>query len=300
MDFRKVQFFLAAVRCGSLTEAAAELGVSQPALSKAIKALETSLGVPLIERGRFGVVATPFGEALRYHGQVVEAEFRHAAGEIESLKGAQKGHVIIGCGPTEATRLLPLALNAMQQRRPEVRVTVLYGLNETLMPWVKHGDVDFALSSVPARSQDPDLLHETLFTESAGVVSRADHPLARMRQITPTLLAQQQWVLPRQRELERQAFDDFFRSHGLNAPTAQIETTSTVLMKAMVMQSDALTFIPRELIYWEEKARQLRALPVAGVQWVRPVGMTRRRQGALSPASRFVMECLRSVATQRF
>ena len=300
MDFRKVQFFLAAVRCGSLTEAAAELGVSQPALSKAIKALETSLGVPLIERGRFGVVATPFGEALRYHGQVVEAEFRHAAGEIESLKGAQKGHVIIGCGPTEATRLLPLALNAMQQRRPEVRVTVLYGLNETLMPWVKQGDVDFALSSVPARSQDPDLLHETLFTESAGVVSRADHPLARMRQITPALLAQQQWVLPRQRELERQAFDDFFRSHGLNAPTAQIETTSTVLMKAMVMQSDALTFIPRELIYWEEKARQLRALPVAGVQWVRPVGMTRRRQGALSPASRFVIECLRSVATQRF
>ena len=300
MDFRKVQFFLAAVRCGSLTEAAAELGVSQPALSKAIKALETSLGVPLIERGRFGVVATPFGEALRYHGQVVEAEFRHAAGEIESLKGAQKGHVIIGCGPTEATRLLPLALNAMQQRRPEVRVTVLYGLNETLMPWVKHGDVDFALSSVPARSQDPDLLHETLFTESAGVVSRADHPLARMRQITPARLAQQQWVLPRQRELERQAFDDFFRSHGLNAPTAQIETTSTVLMKAMVMQSDALTFIPRELIYWEEKARQLRALPVAGVQWVRPVGMTRRRQGALSPASRFVMECLRSVAAQRF
>ena len=273
MDFRKVQFFLAAVRCGSLTEAAAELGVSQPALSKAIKALETSLGVPLIERGRFGVVAT---------------------------RGAQSGHVLVGCGPTEATRLLPLALNAMQQRRPEVRVTVLYGLNETLMPWVKHGDVDFALSSVPARSQDPDLLHETLFTESAGVVSRADHPLARMRQITPALLAQQQWVLPRQRELERQAFDDFFRSHGLNAPTAQIETTSTVLMKAMVMQSDALTFIPRELIYWEEKARQLRALPVAGVQWVRPVGMTRRRQGALSPASRFVMECLRSVATQRF
>jgi DNA-binding transcriptional LysR family regulator len=63
MDFRKVQFFLAAVRCGSLTEAAAELGVSQPALSKAIKALERSLGVPLMERGRFGVVAPPFGEA---------------------------------------------------------------------------------------------------------------------------------------------------------------------------------------------------------------------------------------------
>lgn len=300
MDFRKVQFFLAAVRCGSLTEAAAELGVSQPALSKAIKALERSLGVPLMERGRFGVVATPFGEALRYHGQVVEAEFRHAAGEIESLKGAQKGHVTLGCGPTEATRLLPLALARVSQARPELKVSVLYGLNESLMPSVKQGEIDFALSSVPRRGQDPDLLHETLFTESAVVVARSDHPLARLRQIAPALLAQQQWVLPRQRELERQAFDDFFRSHGLNPPTAQVETTSTVLMKSMVMQSDALTFIPHELIYWEERARQLRPLSVAGVEWVRPVGMTRRRQGALSPASRFVMECLRGVAGQHF
>lgn len=300
MDFRKVQFFLTAVRCGSLTEAAAELGVSQPALSKAIKALETSLGVPLIERGRFGVVATPFGEALRYHGQVVEAEFRHAAGEIEALKGAEKGHVIVGCGPTEATRLLPMALVLMQQRRPQVRVSVLYGLNESLMPAVKQGDIDFALSSVPSRAQDPDLQHETVFTESAVVVGRSDHPLARLRQISLATLAQQQWVLPRQRELERQAFDDFFRSHGQTPPTAQVETTSTVLMKSMVMQSDALTFVPRELIYWEEKARQLRALPVEGMQWVRPVGMTRRRQGALSPASRFLMECVRSVAAQYF
>ena len=300
MDHRKVQFFLAAVRCGSLTEAAAELGVSQPALSKSIRALEQQLGVPLIERGRFGVVATAFGEALRYHGQVVEAEFRHALGEIEALKGAQRGHVILGCGPTEATRLLPMALNRVQQGRPELRVTVLYGLNESLMPAVKQGDVDFALSSVPGRTQDPDLLHETLFTESAVVVARADHPLARLRQISPAQLAQQLWVLPRQRELERQAFDDYFRGHGINPPTAWVETTSTVLMKSLVMQSDALTFIPRELFHWEERARQLRALPVSGVEWVRAVGLTRRRQGALSPASRFVMECLRSVAEQQF
>ncbi|MEY4710685.1 MAG: hypothetical protein RIS88_135 [Pseudomonadota bacterium] len=300
MDFRKLQFFLTALRCGSLTEAAAELGVSQPALSKGIKALELSLGVPLLERGRFGVVATPFGEALRYHGQVVEAEFRHATGEIEALKGALQGHVIVGCGPTEATRLLPQALKLMQERRPQLRVSVLYGLNESLMPAVKQGQIDFALSSVPARAQDADLLHETLFTESAVVVARSDHPLARLRQIPVATLAQQSWVLPRQRELERQAFDDFFRGQGINPPAAAVETTSTVLMKSMVMLSDALTFLPQELIYWEERAKQLRALPVAGVQWVRPVGMTRRRQGALSPASRFLMECVRSVAAQNF
>jgi len=161
MDYRKVQFFLAAVRCGSLTEAAAELEVSQPALSKSIKALEKSLGVPLLERGRFGVSPTAYGQALMQHGQVVEAELRHALGEIDALKGSQRGHVIVGCGPTEANRLLPQALMAWQQRHPELKVTVLYGLNESLMPWVKQGEVDFALSSVPARASDADLVHET-------------------------------------------------------------------------------------------------------------------------------------------
>ena len=61
MDYRKVQLFLAAARYGNLTEAAASMEISQPALSKSIKALEKTLGVRLLERGRFGVSLTPFG-----------------------------------------------------------------------------------------------------------------------------------------------------------------------------------------------------------------------------------------------
>ncbi len=300
MDYRKVQFFLTAVRCGSLSEAAAELEVSQPALSKSIKALEKSLGVPLLERGRFGVSPTPFGQALMQHGQVVEAELRHALGEIDALKGAQRGHVIVGCGPTEANRLLPKALVAWQRQHPELKVTVLYGLNESLMPWVKQGEVDFALSSVPARSADADLVHETLFTESAVVVARSEHPLGLRRQVQPSDLLAQTWVLPRQRELERLAFDDFFIAHQLTPPKAQIETTSTVLMKALVMQSDALTFIPQELIHWEAQAGQLQALRVAGTDWARRVGITRRRSGSTSAASKSLQEGLRQVAQRHF
>jgi predicted metal-dependent phosphoesterase TrpH len=67
-------------------EAAAELEVSQPALSKSIKALEKSLGVPLLERGRFGVSPTAYGQALMQHGQVVEAELRHAQLELDAAQ----------------------------------------------------------------------------------------------------------------------------------------------------------------------------------------------------------------------
>ena len=300
MDFRKVQLFLAAVRHGNLTEAAAELGLSQPALSKSIKALEKSLGVPLLERGRFGVTPTAFGHALLQHGQVVEAEMRHAVGEIEALKGARRGHVRVGCGPTEANRLLPLALLRLARREPDLRVTVLYGLNESLMPWVRQGEVDFALSSVPPRALDPDLVHEPLFTESGVVVARTGHPLARERSIAPQRLTTFPWILPRPRELERLAFDDFFRRHGLEPPPAAIETTSTVLMKSYVLHGDALTFIPRELIWWEVQAGQLTALDVEGTDWTRIVGLTRRRVGTIGPAGRRLAQAVREAAEETF
>ncbi len=296
MDYRRVQLFLAAARYGNLTEAAASMEISQPALSKSIKALEKTLGVRLLERGRFGVSLTPFGQALMEHGRVIEAEMRNAVGEIQSMRGAQRGHVMVGCGPTEATRLLPLALKVLADQNPEVHVTVLYGLNEALMPWVKQGEVDFALSSVPARSTDAELVHDFLSTEHASVVARADHPLSKHKVVTPQMLLKYPWILPRQRELERLAFDDYFVAHDLEPPVAQVETTSTVLMKSMVMQSDALTFIPKELIYWEVRAGQLKALEATGHQWERRVGITRRRKGTLSPASKLLMQAVKSVA----
>jgi DNA-binding transcriptional LysR family regulator len=296
MDQRQLQYFLQAVRVGNLTEAAAELGVSQPALSKGIKALETTLGVRLLERGRFGVMPTRFGEALLTRGRVIEAEMRHARAELDAMKGARTGHVLMGCGPTEANRLLPLALKRLQRTHPQLRVTALYGLNETLMPWVKQGEIDFALSSVPQRATDADLMHEALFEESGVVVARAEHPLARKREVGWAELAGAQWVLPRQHELERRAIDELFVGQGLEPPEALVETTSTVLMKSMVMQSDCLTFIPRELIYWEALAGTLIALKVTAPRWQRLVGVTRRKRGSVSAAGKALIDALKEVA----
>lgn len=296
MDYRRIQHFLAAVRHGNLTEAAASLEISQPALSKSINALEKSIGARLLERGRFGVRPTPYGEALLARGNVIEAELRNAQSEIDAMKGARRGHVLIGCGPTEANRLLPQAIARLTRTHPDLRITVLYGLNEALMPWVKQGEVDFALSSVPMQATDPELAHDRLFTESGVLVARLHHPLAKKRNLQVADLAPYRWVLPRRRELERRALDDLFIAHRLEPPEATVETTSTVLMKSMLMQSDFLTFLPRELIYWEVQAGQLVPLNLGGASWPRAVGVTRRARGSLSVASKVLIEALKDAA----
>jgi LysR family transcriptional regulator of gallate degradation len=98
--------------------------------------------------------------------------------------------------------------------------------------------------------------------------------------------------------LERRALDDLFLEAGLEAPKVSLETTSAVLMKTAVMQSNLVTFLPRELIFWEERAGLLAALPLAAPSWHRFVGLTLRARAAVSPVAQALIDSLREVGSE--
>lgn len=293
LDLRRLRHLQAAVTEGSLSGAAVLLGLSQPALSASIKSLEAELGVALLERHRYGVYATEFAEALLEHARRVESELDAAWGRVKQLRQRDAVSLRIGCGPSEATRLLPMALQHLQGTHPELRVFVEYGLNEKLMPMVRLGEIDCALSSVPRSAAHPDLQHETLHTDQAVIVARIDHPLATRRQVSAADLAAYPWVLARRWELERKALDELFAQAGVEPLQAQVETTSAILMKTLLMHSDFLTFVPREMIHWEERANQLKPLKAFGSAWERHVGVTTRRDRAPATAQLALIDSLR-------
>ena len=132
LDVPRLRQLAMIVRHHSFSKAAEQMGISQPALSKNIRTLERALGVQLLERGRFGAIPTAFGLALVRHADSIDAELRSASQEIEALRVARSGHARIGCGPSEATRLLPTALGRLRTAAPGIQVTILYGLNEAL------------------------------------------------------------------------------------------------------------------------------------------------------------------------
>ena len=300
LDVRRMQLLAQVVKDQSFSKAAESLNVSQPALSKSIRMLEKSIGVKLLERGRFGAKPTAFALSLVRHADAIDAELRVAENEIQALKSAQSGSLRIGCGPSEATRLLPLALAELSKHSPDVKVTVLYGLNESLLPWVKHGDVDVALSSIPQQCGDPDLKRDPLHHDQGAIVSRAGHPLSKQRKpISIEQLGEYDWVLAPSLELERKALDDVFSQAGFAPPIPVVETTSTTLMKSMVMQSDSLTFLPRELAYWEIRAKQLQFLRLKSLDWKRMVGITTRARSGNSPAREAFVSAVRK-ASRRF
>lgn len=293
LDIRRLRHLRAAVAQGSLSGAADTLGLSQPALSSSIKSLEADLGVTLLERHRYGVVGTAYAEALLEHFHRVEAELQAAWTRVGRLRqdGARELH--IGCGPSEAMRLLPRALELLREGQPQLRVCVEYGLNERLMPMVRHGEIACALSSIPSSTTHAELRHESLYVDRAVVIARSEHPLAACRSVSAADLARYPWVLARRWELERKALDELFAHAGVPPLQAMVETDSAVLMKTLVMQGDFLSFVPLEMIHWEHKAGLLRPLEAIGSSWERHVGITTRRDGALGEPLAALAECLR-------
>lgn len=296
LDLRRLRHLRAAVEEGSLTGAATLLGLTQPALSASIKTLERDLGVPLLLRHRHGVSATRYAEPLIAHAATAEQELDAAWSRIARQRDTDAATVRIGCGPSEASRLLPAALLRLHASEPRLRVFVEYGLNEVLMPLVRRGEIAFALSSIPHTASDPDLFHETLHVDDAVVVSRTAHPLARRRALGGDDLHRFPWVLARRWELERKALDELFAAAGARPIEPALETTSAILMKTMLLQGDFLTFVPREMVHWEVRAGLLRPLSALRSTWQRHVGLTTRREQPLGePAARLARE-LRAAA----
>jgi DNA-binding transcriptional LysR family regulator len=298
MELNQLRHFLAAARLRNLTLAARELDISQPALSKSIRLLEQQLGATLFERGRLGVRLTALGHAVLMHSQAIEAQTQSLKTQVEALKRGYSGLARIGCGASAATALIPLALSRLARKRPDVRFHVLYGLNQSLLPWVRDGEIEFSLSFAPTFSGDSDLLYEPLYKEVGCIVARAGHPLAGARNVSAAKLATCKWILSQGLPLDRLWFQNVFLSRGISPPEITVETDSTVLMTSLVATDDFVTILPRSLIFWEEKHGSLIELKTEVPKWSGSIGITRRRRGILSPASSALIEEIKAVAAE--
>src|ERR1022692_3669256 len=103
ISLRDLSVFVAVAKCGSMTKAAVELGVSTPSISEVVADLEHAVGVRLFDRGRNGVTATPYGVVLLRRGAAAFDELRQGVVEIERLSDPTTGEVNIGCPESIAT-----------------------------------------------------------------------------------------------------------------------------------------------------------------------------------------------------
>lgn len=147
LEYYKV--FYHAAKNGSLTLAAAELSISQPAVSQAMKQLEASLGVKLFVRSAKGIRLTPEGQVLYEHVKAGYEQIRLGEKRLSSMLKLEFGELKIGASDmTLKYYLLPL-LQEYHERYPGIKVTVTNGPTPRTIALLKQGKIDFGVVSTP-------------------------------------------------------------------------------------------------------------------------------------------------------
>lgn len=300
MELRSVAYLLAVAEHGSLSAAAGALGLSQPALTKAIRRIEAEWGATLFERGARGVRPTAAGEALLRHARNLGATLREARRDLDSLRRGERGWVRLGAGPSWQGTLLPEAIAAFRAARPQLRIQVVGGLDAALKGALQAGELDFVLAAVGdvAAESSPELAQRVLMHDRYRVVAASAHPLHAAGAVGLADLLDYPWILPPAGTYMVERLRATFRARGLAPPEPAVETDSHPLRFALMRGGPYLSF-QAEGHLAALAVPDILTLDVEGIAWGRGSGIITRRAVEPSPGAAALIAVIERVAAER-
>lgn len=174
LDLRRLRYLVAIVECGSMSAAAKQLGIAQPALSHHVTELERLVGFRVLYRQARGVQATEKGEMLLSHARDIIERVQQAEAAIRAVAGTDDEMIRLSLIPSWATAFTPNIISAVQAVMPRVSLRVIEARNEESLRLIGLGKVDMAVSLAGAEDGADDLIvKETLYAVSARSIAPA-------------------------------------------------------------------------------------------------------------------------------
>ena len=181
LDILGVQAFVAIAELGSFGNAAAQLNLSQPALSRRLSNLEDLIGCVLIARTTRSVTLTQAGSDFLPRAKRIVHELGTALQELSESTAKGVGHVVIGCLPTVAASLLSTVISAYGNLYPRNRIQILDRSATEIREAVLNDEAEFGVSVLP--SPHPKLHREVLFEDPIVVACPSSHTMAKHREL---------------------------------------------------------------------------------------------------------------------
>jgi molybdate transport repressor ModE-like protein len=183
IEARHLRVLRAVAATGSFSAAGRELGCTQPAVSQQMKALETSVGTPLVVRSGREMRLTQAGEALVRHAAGILAGLTAAEEEVAAIAGLRAGRVRLVSFPSGSSTLVPTALAALRAAHPGTRVSLEEAEPPQSVAMLREGDCDIALAfryeGAAGAEEWDDLVVRPLLTDRLVGLVPERHRLAR-------------------------------------------------------------------------------------------------------------------------
>jgi DNA-binding transcriptional LysR family regulator len=289
INFNHFYYFYEVARHGGFTAAAAELMISQSALSIQIKSFEESLGATLFDRTRGGVELTDTGQMAYQVAERVFQDVEQLLADVRESGRRFTGAVSVGTVNSIGIYVLPRVLGAFRDAYPEVEVRVDFKPVEGVIRQVESGRVDFAI--IPWNRKYGDLLGIPLQPVKMFLVAPPDHPLASRERVPPRELGDYPFVGYEQGLQTRTMTDSLFKRIGVEVSYA-IESANAATIKHMVMAGMGLAVIPEFAVHNELRGGDLVRLDVPMMTMSQELTVYLRKNRTLSPARAHFLEFL--------
>ena len=211
MELTDLRYFWHAATLGSFLRAAATVHVTPPAISKAIKRLETDLGTALFIRSTRHIALTPSGETLRSHAERILREVEDLRRELEGAGAPVQGELRIAAMEVFSTQLLPDALTELVRAHPAVVPLSYEMFPERMEMLLVQGRIDLGLTV--GGGMRPEIEYRALGRSQGVLVCGRRHPHYKRRQITERQLLGCPFVVPRFLDAEHLPPLDQFPEH---------------------------------------------------------------------------------------
>jgi DNA-binding transcriptional LysR family regulator len=260
LKLRHLEVFIALHEAGSLTAAASQLHMTQPALSHWLADIEEVVGRPLFVRGR-RFTLTEAGEVLRAHAVRMLGDVERTHADLQAVQAGLSGRLHVGTGLPRV--LLPKAIARLQQDKPGVFVSVTEGPLPALLERLEKRDIDIIIGALNAQALRSGFATETLFKERVLVVGRSAHPIFSRDRVSWADTNHFPWILPPVGAVMRDVLDEAFAVQGLKPPVPCVEANSSVRVQLLMEERDYLSILTASEVQMYRSLGIIETLPLA-------------------------------------
>lgn len=290
---RHITCFLEIVRIGSARAASHALHITESAVSKTLRELETELGVRLFERSKAGMSLTDSGKRFaRYARSAVDA--LHLGINSNEIENHQSATLKVGAMPVFAAEVLPGAVNGLLKVMPQIILEVASGGKEHLLALLRKGELAFVLGRMPTPDDLTGLAFEQLFFDKYIFAVRPGHPLVKLKSPTLVDIAKYPLVTPSRNTVTWQELQRAFTAQSTSPSPTRIESIYLQFSRNYVLGSDAVWACSSLSVGADLAAGTLIQLPLDSQLLVAPMGVITRPQEELDACAQALLRCVRA------
>jgi DNA-binding transcriptional LysR family regulator len=279
-----------------MAKAGTRLAISQPAISKAISAMEHTFGVRLFERSSRGIEPTRYGQALIRRSRAVFDELRQSVKDIEFLSDPTVGEVRIGCTPPLAAGLVTEVISRLTRDHPRITFQLVENDPIPLIRELDARNVELVLARMPGGQVAEHMDVEIFYHDAFVVVAGMQNPWVRRRKaIRLADLVDEPWALMPTETFTRSAVQEAFLAEGLEPPRRTVVSPSAGMRNSLLATGLFLSTLPATALKFPAGYPPIKALPIELPTTRRPVGLITLKNRSLSPVTQLFVDRTREV-----